>query len=109
MQVFVIGGVVVLAIAVFFVIQRNSQNKRNNVKLDYAHAMAAEKQRQAALNIPTPNYQYQPPQTYPQSYSQGYNQGYPQGNKQGYPQSHKAYPQNPPGHPQGNEPANIQF
>ncbi len=108
-QVFVIGGVVALAIAVFFVIQRNSKNKRANIQLDYAHAMAAEKQRQAALNIPPQNYQYQPPQTYPQSYPQGYNQGYPQGNQQGYPQGPKVYPQNPPGYPQGNQPANINF
>jgi len=54
------------------------KSKRDNIKQDYAHAMAAEKQRQAALNIPTPNYQYQPPQ------AQGYNQGYPQGNQQAY-------------------------
>ncbi len=77
-RIFIIAGVVSLALAAIFVIKRNMKSKRDNIKQDYAHAMAAEKQRQAALNIPTPNYQYQPPQ------AQGYNQGYPQGNQQAY-------------------------
>jgi flagellar biosynthesis/type III secretory pathway protein FliH len=95
---FVIAGVVSLAIAAIFIIKRNMKSQRTNVQQDYARAMAAEKQRQAALNVPPQNYQYRPPQAYPQGYPQGYNQGYPQAYPQAYPQG---YPQ---GYPQSNQP-----
>lgn len=86
MQVLVIGGVVAFVIAAIFVIQRNSKSKSANVQQDYAQTMTAERQRQAAMNVPAPNYQYQAPQAYPQVYPQAYNQAYPQGNQQGYAQ-----------------------
>jgi hypothetical protein len=88
----VVVGLITLATAAFFVIKRGKENQSKNVQQDYARAMAAEKQRQAALNVPAPNYQYQPPQGYPQNYNRGSYQGYPQG-PQGYPQGPQGYPQ----------------
>jgi flagellar biosynthesis/type III secretory pathway protein FliH len=77
MQVLVIGGLVSLAVAAFFVIKRNTKNQ----------------------NVATPNYQYQPPQAYsqgyPQGYPQGYNQGYNQVYNQGYPQGYHQQPAQP--------------
>jgi hypothetical protein len=70
-KIFIICGLVSIAIAAFFVIKRNSKSQHTKVQQDYARAMAAEKQRQAALNVPASNYQYQPPQAYPQGYYQG--------------------------------------
>jgi len=76
LYVLVIVGLVALGTAAFFVIKRSKESqRRNNMQQDYIQAMAIEKQRQAALNIPTPNYQYQAPQAYPQAYPQGYPQG----------------------------------
>ncbi len=90
MQVLAIGGVIAFVLAAVFVIQRNSKSKSANVQQDYAQTMAVERQRQAAMNVPTQNYQYQAPQAYPQVYPQAYNQAYPQaypqGNQQGYAQ-----------------------
>jgi uncharacterized membrane protein len=83
MPVLIVVIFIALATAAFFYIKRGKENQRTNVQQDYARAMASEKQRQAGLNVPAPNYQYQAPQAYPQGYNQAYPQAYPQGYPQG--------------------------